>query len=49
MSFTQIFLDPQFAVNFGRARQFQLITSGEVTTKMEVFKDEDEALSWLLA
>lgn len=36
-------------VNFGRARQFQLITSGKISAKMDVFKDEDKALEWLLA
>lgn len=36
-------------VNFGRARQFQLITSGKVSTKMDIFKDENEAIEWLLA
>lgn len=36
-------------INFGRARQFELITTGKISTKMEIFKDEDEAVRWLLA
>lgn len=35
--------------DFARARQFELITSGKVSTKMDIFKSEDDALSWLLA
>lgn len=35
--------------DFGRARQYELITSGKVSTKMDVFKDADKAIRWLLA
>jgi hypothetical protein len=36
-------------VNFGRARQFELITTGKVSAKIDVFKTEAEAVRWLLA
>lgn len=36
-------------INFVQARQYELITSGKVSTKMDIFQDEDEALGWLLA
>ncbi|HEX8251162.1 MAG TPA: hypothetical protein VF599_23510 [Pyrinomonadaceae bacterium] len=35
-------------INFGRARQFELITTGKVSAKIDIFKDEDEAVRWLL-
>lgn len=35
--------------DFARARQFELITSGKVSAKIDIFKDEDEAIRWLLA
>lgn len=35
--------------DFARARQYELITSGKVSSKMDVFKDEDDAIKWLLA
>jgi hypothetical protein len=35
--------------DLARARQFQLMTSGKVSGKMDVFKDEDKAVEWLLA
>jgi hypothetical protein len=30
--------------DLARARQFQLMTSGKVSGKMDIFKDEDKAL-----
>ena len=36
-------------ISFGRARQFQLITSGKVSAKIDIFQDEDKAVRWLLA
>ncbi|MDQ3799025.1 MAG: hypothetical protein M3384_06210 [Acidobacteriota bacterium] len=33
---------------FARARQYELITSGKISAKIEIFRDEDEALLWLL-
>jgi hypothetical protein len=35
--------------NFARGRQYELITSGKISAKIEVFKDEEKAVSWLLA
>lgn len=35
--------------DFARVRQFQLITNGKVSTKIDIFKKEAEALTWLLA
>jgi hypothetical protein len=32
----------------GRTRQNELITSGKISTKMEIFKNEGKVLSWLL-
>lgn len=34
--------------DFARVRQYELITSGKVSTKMDVFKDENKAVEWLL-
>lgn len=36
-------------IDFVRARQYELITSGKILAKIDIFKDEEEALSWLLA
>lgn len=33
--------------DFARGRQFELLTEAKVSAKMRIFKDEDEALSWL--
>jgi hypothetical protein len=30
-------------------RQFQLMTSGKISGKMDVFKNQDKAFEWLLA
>jgi hypothetical protein len=35
--------------DLARARQFQLMTSGKISGKMDIFKNEDKALRWLLA
>ena len=35
--------------DFARARQFELITNGKVSAKIDVFNNEDEALRWLSA
>jgi hypothetical protein len=35
--------------DFMRARQYELITSGKVSAKIEIFKDEEKAVNWLLA
>lgn len=35
--------------DFMRARQYELITSGKVSAKIEIFKDEEKAINWLLA
>lgn len=35
--------------DYARARQYELITSGKVSAKIEIFKDEAAALKWLLA
>lgn len=34
--------------DFARARQYELLTSGKVAAKIDVFKNEDKALEWLL-
>jgi hypothetical protein len=35
-------------VNYGRGRQFQLLTEGRVGARMQVFLNEAEAIRWLL-
>lgn len=35
--------------DFARGRQFELLTESKVSAKLRIFKDEDEALQWLLA
>lgn len=35
-------------VNFGRGRQFQLLTEGRVGARMQIFLNEAEAIRWLL-
>jgi hypothetical protein len=35
--------------DFARVRQYELITSGKVAAKIDIFKDEDKAVLWLLA
>jgi hypothetical protein len=35
--------------DFARARQYELITSGKVSAKIDIFKNENAALNWLLA
>lgn len=35
--------------DFARARQYELITSGKISAKIDIFKDEDKAIRWLLA
>lgn len=35
--------------DFARGRQYELITSGKVSAKIEIFKDEEKAVRWLLA
>jgi hypothetical protein len=35
-------------VDFGRGRQFEMITSDKVSAKLRVFMDEESAVSWLL-
>jgi len=34
--------------DFARGRQYELIMSGKVAAKIDVFKNEDKALEWLL-
>jgi len=34
--------------DFARGRQFELLTESKVSTKMRIFKDEGEAIEWLL-
>lgn len=34
--------------DYGRGRQFQLLTEGQVAAKLQVFLDEAQALRWLL-
>jgi hypothetical protein len=34
--------------DFGRGRQFELITKGKVSAKFEIFLEEEKALDWLL-
>lgn len=36
-------------VNFGRGRQFQLLTEGHVSARLQIFLNEAEAIRWLLA
>ncbi|HEX8250946.1 MAG TPA: hypothetical protein VF599_22420 [Pyrinomonadaceae bacterium] len=35
--------------DFARARQYELITSGKISAKIEIFRQADKALEWLLA
>jgi hypothetical protein len=35
-------------VNFGRGRQFQLLTEGKVGARLQIFLNEAEAIRWLL-
>jgi hypothetical protein len=35
--------------DFARARQYELITSGKISAKIEIFRKADKALEWLLA
>lgn len=35
-------------VNFGRGRQFQLLTEGKVGARLQIFLSEAEAIRWLL-
>jgi hypothetical protein len=35
--------------DYGRGRQYQLLTESKVSAKIRVFTDEKEALDWLLA
>jgi hypothetical protein len=35
--------------DYGRGRQFELLTEGQVGARMRIFLDEEEALAWLLA
>ncbi|MET0752843.1 MAG: hypothetical protein ABWZ66_05700 [Pyrinomonadaceae bacterium] len=35
--------------DFARGRQFELLTESKVSAKLRIFKDEDEAIKWLLA
>lgn len=35
-------------VNYGRGRQFQLLTEGKVGARMQIFLNEAEAIRWLL-
>lgn len=34
--------------DFGRGRQFELITKGKISAKLEIFLEEEKALEWLL-
>jgi len=34
--------------DFGRGRQFELLTKGKISTLIEVFLEEEKALDWLL-
>lgn len=34
--------------DFGRGRQYELLSKEKISAKLEVFLDEDEALGWLL-
>ncbi|HEX5869780.1 MAG TPA: hypothetical protein VFY65_05185 [Longimicrobium sp.] len=36
-------------VNYGRGRQFQLLTEGKVGARLQIFLNEAEAIRWLLA
>lgn len=33
--------------DYGRGRQFELLTEGQVGAKLRIFRDESEALRWL--
>ena len=35
-------------VNFGRVRQFELITGSKISAEIRVFQDENEAIGWLI-
>ena len=35
--------------DFGRGRQFELLSEGKISAKLQIFLKEDEALGWLLA
>lgn len=35
-------------VNYGRGRQFQLLTEGKVGARLQIFLNEAEAIRWLL-
>lgn len=34
-------------VDFGRGRQFELLTEGHVSAKIRIFRDEAQAVAWL--
>jgi hypothetical protein len=34
--------------DFARGRQFELLTESKVSAKLRIFKDEDEAVQWLI-
>lgn len=34
--------------DYGRGRQFEMLTEGQVEARLRIFLDEDEALGWLL-
>jgi hypothetical protein len=34
--------------DYGRGRQFEMLTDGRVEAQVQIFLDEDEALRWLL-
>ena len=34
--------------DFGRGRQFELLTKGKISAKLEIFLEEEKALNWLL-
>ncbi|HEY0050067.1 MAG TPA: hypothetical protein VGB68_12310 [Pyrinomonadaceae bacterium] len=34
--------------DFGRGRQFELITKGKISARVEIFLEEEKAINWLL-
>ncbi len=35
--------------DYARGRQFELLTDDKVSTDIEIFMDEEKALSWLIS
>ncbi len=35
--------------DFGRGRQFELVSEGKVSAKLRIFRDEQEAVNWLVS